>query len=187
MLKTITKLLLISLTFFSATTFAAEYTLSAGDTISISVYGEEDLTFENMVIDNRQNFDYPYLGSISTRGKTLKQVQESIASGLRGDYLIDPKVTVSIVKYRNIYVNGVVNKPGGYEYEPELTVEKAIALAGGFLAKYRKTRGIYVTTEEEIAGLSQKQIQSYLKNKGEAGLTDKINPGDTIYVVSSFW
>ncbi|MDG3088260.1 polysaccharide export protein [Vibrio hannami] len=187
MLKTITKLFLVCLTFISVASYASDYTLSAGDTISISVYGEEDLTFENMVIDNRQNFDYPYLGSISTKGKTLKQVQVAIADGLRGDYLIDPKVTVSIVKYRNIYVNGVVNKPGAYEYEPELTVEKSIALAGGFLAKYRKTKGIYLTQENELEGMSQKQIQDFLKNKGEVELTEKVRPGDTIYVVSSFW
>ncbi len=166
---------------------AHAYTLSAGDSIRIAVYGEPDLTFDEFLIDSGETIDFPYLGNISLKNKTLKQVQEEITAGLQGDYLIDPKVTVNIVEYRNIYVNGVVNKPGGYEYQPGLTVQKSIALAGGFLAKYRKTKGIYVTKSAEIEGLSQKEIEDLLADKPEANLNDPVGPGDTIYVVSSFW
>ncbi len=167
--------------------YSAGYPLAAGDTIRIAVYGEKDLSFDEYLIDGSESIDYPYLGTISLREKTVKNLQELITNGLRGDYLIDPKVTVNIVRYRNIYVNGVVNKPGGYEYQPDLTIQKAIALAGGFFAKYRKTKGIYLTKDGETEGLSQEQIQELLKDKPESDLNDAVGPGDTIYVVSSFW
>lgn len=187
------KIMKYVLTIFSAGCFLfiatahAAYTLGAGDSIRIAVYGEEDLSFEEYLIDSGETIDYPYIGAISLKNKTLKDVQERITQGLQNGYLVDPKVTVNIVKYRNIYVNGVVNKPGGYEYQPDLTVQKAIALAGGFLAKYRKTKGIYITKANEVEGLTQDQIDDLLKNKPEADLNDPIGPGDTIYVVSSFW
>jgi polysaccharide export outer membrane protein len=165
----------------------ADYTLGAGDSIRIAVYGEVDLTFDEYLIDSGETIDYPYIGTIVLKNQTLKDLQERITQGLQKGYLIDPKVTVNIVKYRNVYINGVVNKPGGYEFQPDLTVQKAIALAGGFLAKYRKTKGIYLTKSKEIEGLTQSQIDDLLKNKKEADLNDPVGPGDTIYVVSSFW
>ncbi|WP_413284587.1 polysaccharide biosynthesis/export family protein [Vibrio sp. MA40-2] len=185
--KQIYKLIILFFLCTSAVYANTGYVLSAGDTIRISVYGEEDLTFEELIIDSSQSFDFPYLGILSTRGKTLKQVQQMITDGLLGDYLVDPKVNVSIIKYRNVYVNGVVNKPGAYEYQPELTVEKAITLAGGFMAKYRKTKGIYLTKNEEVKGLSDDQIKRLLKERETVSVTETVNPGDTIYVVSSFW
>ncbi|MGX9418465.1 polysaccharide biosynthesis/export family protein [Vibrio sp. WJH972] len=165
----------------------AAYTLGAGDTIRISVYGEEELSFDEYLIDSSETLDYPYVGVIELKDKTPKNVQGAIAAGLKGGYLTDPKVTVNIVKYRNIYINGVVNQPGGYEYQPDLTVQKAIALAGGFLAKYRKTKGIYLTKADEIKGLTQDEIEDLLDNKKRSDLNDPVGPGDTIYVVSSFW
>jgi polysaccharide biosynthesis/export protein VpsN len=187
MLKTVFKFVVAFGLLISAAATAADYTLGAGDTIRISVYGEQDLSVEEVLIDSGESLEYPYLGTIKIKNKTLRDLQEMITAGLRNGYLVDPKVTVNMVKYRNIYVNGVVNKPGGYEYQPDLTVEKAISLAGGFLAKYRKTKGIYLTKQSEVKGLTQDEIQDLLKNKKEADLSAPVNPGDTIYVVSSFW
>ncbi|WP_458768766.1 polysaccharide biosynthesis/export family protein [Vibrio sp. RC27] len=180
-------LLVLSACCFFISSAQAAYTLGAGDTIRISVYGEEELSFEEYLIDSGEALDYPYVGVIDLKGKSPKALQEAIAAGLDGNYLMDPKVTVNIVKYRNVYINGVVNNPGGYEYQPDLTVQKAIALAGGFLAKYRKTKGIYLTKANETQGLTQDQIEDLLDNKKRSDLNDPVGPGDTIYVVSSFW
>jgi len=168
------------------------YQLGAGDVISIKVYGEENLTIEEQKIDNREVIDYPYLGVIKLGGKTLEQVQSEISQGLQGDYLVNPKVNVAIVQYRNVYINGLVNKPGGYEYEPGLTVQKAISLAGGVMSKYRRSARVYRTksTEfEQFAHLSAEQLATeFDKNtETEAELYQVIHPGDTIHVVASFW
>ncbi|MGF1753489.1 polysaccharide export protein [Vibrio makurazakiensis] len=163
------------------------YTLAPGDAISISVYGEEDLSIEELRIDTRQMVEYPYLDKISTKGKTLNQLQEEITTGLKGRVLINPKVSVNIFSYRNFYINGVVNKPGGYEYEPGLTVEKAVSLAGGFIAKYRKSKGIYITRSNETKNLSEEELADYLDDQEESRISDKVGPGDTVYIVSSLF
>lgn len=168
------------------------YKLAAGDVISIKVYGEENLTIEEQKIDNREVIDYPYLGVIRLGGKTLEQVQSEITQGLQGDYLVSPKVNVAIVQYRNVYINGLVNKPGGYEYEPGLTVQKAISLAGGVMSKYRRSARAYRTKSTEAdqyANLTAEQLaKEFDKNtETEAELYQVIHPGDTIHVVASFW
>ncbi len=59
-------------------------------------------------------------------------LEDYITKGLKGRYLLNPQVTVTIDEYRNFYVNGMVEKPGGYPFSPGLTVRKAVTLAGGF-------------------------------------------------------
>ncbi len=63
---------------------------------------------------------------------TVGALEDFITQGLKGRYLLNPQVTVSIDEYRNFYVNGMVEKPGGYPYSPGLTVRRAISIAGGF-------------------------------------------------------
>jgi polysaccharide export outer membrane protein len=169
-----------------------QYQLSAGDVIRISVYGEQNLSVDSVKIDDRETFDYPYLGEINLSRKTLNDIKNIIYSGLKGDYLVEPKVSVSIVKYRNIYVNGMVNKPGGYEYQPGLTVQKAISLSGGVVSKYRRSAKVYHIKASEF-----KKYKDYtqdelidkfeLDTKNEAASHSVINAGDTIFVFASFW
>ena len=164
------------------------YRLSAGDTISITVYGEEDLSIQELKIDNRETIDYPYLGNISLKNKSLESLQSEILTGLKGDILIDPKVNVSIVNYRNIYVNGMVNKPGAYEYEPDLTVQEAVSLAGGILTKYRRSAKTYLIPEDKNKRNNVNLEKEFEKDIAKEALPyQKVKPGDSIYVQASFW
>ncbi|MFA0412240.1 polysaccharide biosynthesis/export family protein [Vibrio renipiscarius] len=194
MIKKLLKIMVLSCLFIGSVKAEDRnlYQLAAGDVISIKVYGEENLTIEEQKIDNREVIDYPYLGVIAIGGKTLKQIQSEITLGLKGDYLVNPKVNVAIVRYRNVYINGLVNKPGGYEYEPGLTVQKAISLAGGVMSKYRRSARAYRTKSSEsdqYANLSADQLALEFKKdtETEAELYQVIHPGDTIHVVASFW
>lgn len=150
------------------------YKLGAGDKIKIVVYGEDDLSIDELLISSSGSFDYPYLGQLTTKGKTPKEIKDKIQSGLKGDYLINPKVMVNIISFRKIYVNGEVKRPGGYEYQPGLTVDKAIALAGGFTDRASKS-SIKVKKEE-----NGKDIK-------KANLDTKIIPGDIIVIEQSFF
>lgn len=164
-----------------------DYVISPGDVINITVYGESDLTIENLQIDTREMIEFPYLGDIKTKNKTLNLIQKEVTNGLKGSVLINPKVSVTIKKYRNIYVNGVVNSPGAFEWQPGLTVEKAVSLAGGFTARYKKTRDIYLTRENDLKGLKGNELEEFLKDQEEVSLTHSVGPGDTIYVVSTLF
>lgn len=150
------------------------YTLDTGDSISVQVYGEDDLSIATILITSDGYFDFPYLGRIKAKGKTPKQLRYEIETGLKGDYLIKPKVMVNIVNFRLFYVNGEVRKPGGFEYQPGLTLEKAIAVAGGLTDRASK-RSIKITRHKTGADVNK------------AAMSLVVYPGDIIFVDQSFF
>lgn len=123
---------------FCTDSYASDYVLGAGDKISIVVYDEPDLT-TNVKINKTGFISFPFLEDIKVIGLTPKKLENVINDGLLGDYLIDPQVTVSIVQYRPFFIHGQVKRPGGYPYQDDLTLDKAIALAGGLGNRASKT------------------------------------------------
>ena len=153
---------------------SGKYLLNSGDVISIKVFGEEDLTLDYMVGDSG-HLDYPFLGRIILSGKTTQDVQNYIHKGLKGPYLVNPVVSVSIKEYRPLFVNGEVKSPGGIPYQPGLTLRKAISLAGGFTERASK-RNITVIREGNADSEEEKIT-----------LDGSVNPGDVITVKQSFF
>lgn len=149
------------------------YHLDQSDEINITVSGEQDLTMR-VKIDNSGSIDYPYIGSLMLKGKTPEQVSNEIADKLRGNYLQAPMVTVSVAEYRKIYLLGEVKKPDGYAWEPGLTAEKAIALAGGFTDR----------ADRHDIQLRQKRGGKLLEN---VATDSAVEAGDTIIVGMSFF
>jgi len=163
---------------FSFCSIAAEslsdYQLGSGDRIQIQVFDEADLSMEVRLSD-AGTISYPFLGEVRVSGNTVSQLEAQIVGGLKGDYLVDPKVNVAVVEYRPFYINGEVEDPGGYPYQPGLTLRKAIALAGGFTERASKSK-VNVLSEGAIDG-RQRQI----------GMDVMLNPGDIVTVEQSFF
>ena len=113
------------------------YLIGPNDVIRIQVFGEDDLTLESRVGgDGRLN--YPLLGVLQVGGQTTEDLQAELTKRLAAGYVRSPKVTVSIVRHRNVYVSGEVKAPGGFAFENGLTAQKAITMAGGFTEKASK-------------------------------------------------
>lgn len=149
------------------------YRLSAGDKVRIAVFGEDDLTVSERVSD-RGTISYPLLGELHVRNLTPGALEELVASRLRGPYLVDPRVSVSIEEYREFFVMGQVNRPGSYAFLPGLTVRKAISIAGGYTERASRNK-VFVVSE----GASE--------NERRVGQDQQIGPGDTIIVKESFF
>lgn len=149
------------------------YILGPGDKVEIKVFGQNDLTVETL-LSNSGQINYPFFGEIKVTGLTVKQVENIIYRGLKGDYLVNPNVYVHVVEYRPFYIHGEVRSPGGYPYQPGLTVNQAIALAGGLTERASKDK-IYLIKEKN----KNKQIN--------ASLTYKVNAGDTILIKQRFF
>ncbi|MFT5397158.1 MAG: protein involved in polysaccharide export with SLBB domain [Gammaproteobacteria bacterium] len=151
-----------------------DYVLGTGDMIRIQVYDEDDLYLESRVSD-RGTISYPFLGELKVTGFTSKQLAGTITSRLKGDYLINPKVSVDIMEYREFYVNGEVEDPGGFPFQPGVTVRKAISIAGGFKERASKEK-INVIHDDDPNG-EPKPVK----------LDAFILPGDIITVEESFF
>ena len=113
------------------------YRIGPNDVIRIQVFGEDDLTLESRVGGDGK-LNYPLLGVLHVGGQTTEDLQADLTKRLAAGYVRSPKVTVSIVRHRNIYVSGEVKAPGGFAYEDGLTAQKAITMAGGFTEKAAK-------------------------------------------------
>lgn len=149
------------------------YLLGPGDKIIIQVYGEEELKIETQLTDSGK-INYPFLGEIVAKGLSIKQLETRIYSGLKGDYFIEPNVFVGMVEYRPFFIHGEVKQPGGFPYKPGMTVNQAVALAGGLTERASREK-IFITREAN-------------KNKQEnATLSTKVNAGDTITIDQRFF
>jgi polysaccharide biosynthesis/export protein len=125
---------------------AGAYRLAPGDKLKVTVFNEPDLTGEFQVNDTG-NVAFPLAGSIKAAGASINEFQEQMTKHLRGRYVRNPKVSVEVVNYRPFNVIGEVRNAGQYPYRPGLTVQDAVAMAGGFT--YRaNTRTIYVRRSE---------------------------------------
>jgi protein involved in polysaccharide export with SLBB domain len=113
------------------------YRIGANDVIRIQVFGEDDLTLETKV-SGEGKINYPLLGLVEVEGRTTEALQPELTGRLANGYVRQPKVSVSIVRHRNFFVSGEVKLPGGYPYEEGLSVQKAIAMAGGLTEKAEK-------------------------------------------------
>ena len=153
----------------------SSYRLASGDVVSIRVLGEDDLKREKIRLSDAGTISFPIIGEIRVLGKRVAELETLIADGLRGKYLLNPVVSVTIEEYRPFFVNGQVEKSGAYPFLPGLTIRKAISLAGGFKERASKEK-IFVIREDDKTQTPVKVDQSTL-----------VNPGDIITVEESFF
>ncbi|ARR52433.1 polysaccharide biosynthesis protein [Rhizorhabdus wittichii DC-6] len=157
------------------TTLAPGYVLGTGDKLRISVFGEPKLDGE-YVVSSTGIVSFPLIGNVPASGQTVEALQESIRSKLAAGYLKDPRVSAEVLNYRPFYILGEINKPGEYPFVNGITVQQAVAMAGGF--SYRaNTKRVFIKRALETA---ERPVQI----KGKAVL---LMPGDTIRVGERFF
>jgi polysaccharide export outer membrane protein len=137
------------------------------------VYGQEGLT-NSYAIDAGGAITMPLIGRVPARGMTPAALAASITGRLRNGFIREPSVAVEIEAYRPFFILGEVAAPGQYPYVPNMSVESAIAIAGGFSP--RAKRDEVTLTHTTIEG-------SY---RAVVPLGTPINPGDTV-LVSERW
>jgi protein involved in polysaccharide export with SLBB domain len=118
------------------------YRLSPGDKLKVTVFNEADLTGEFQV-NERGNVAFPLAGEIKASGSTPDEFRERLTQRLRGKFVKNPRVSIEMVNYRPFNVLGEVRNAGQYPYRPGLSVQDAVAMAGGFT--YRaNNRTVYI-------------------------------------------
>jgi len=151
------------------------YTLAAGDVITIRVFGEDDLSREKIRLSDAGTIPYPVLGEVRALGLTIGEIEKSITAGLSVRYLVNPRVSVTIEEYRPFYINGMVEKPGAYPFQPGLTVLKAASLAGGFKERASFSKISIIREKAARAGPQKVDINA------------PVGPGDTVFIEESFF
>jgi len=144
------------------------YKLGVGDKIKILVFEEPDMSFD-VTVDSTGILTYPYLNEIVIKDKTTSELENELVQGLKGRVLVDPNVAVSVIEYRPFSIGGEVKNPGNYPFEPNLTLRKAINLAGG-LTEWSNGRRFKIEREKELSNES-------------LNLDSPVFPGDVVTVL----
>jgi polysaccharide export outer membrane protein len=147
----------------------AAYRLDAGDKLRVVVYGQEGLT-NTYAIDAGGAITMPLIGAVAARGRTPASLAAEISAKLRNGYIRDPSVAVEIEAYRPCFILGEVAAPGQYPYVPNMSVESAVAIAGGFSPRARRDR--VTLTHTDSSGSMRIVVP----------LGTALGPGDTVLV-----
>ena len=145
------------------------YTLDTGDKLRVVVFGQDTLS-NTYTVDAAGMVTMPLIGAVQARDMTTAALGAAIKSKLAGGYIREPSVAVEVDVYRPFFVLGEVTYPGQYPYVPHMTVENAVAIAGGFTPRATKAS---VTVTRKIQGVPQ---------RFPLPLRTAIRPGDVVTV-----
>lgn len=149
------------------------YTLASGDKLRVIVFGQENLS-NVYPVDGAGRIAMPLIGAVPVVGQTTAQVERTVEAKLRAGFVREPKVSVDIEAYRPFFILGEVTNSGQFPFVNGMTVQTAVAIAGGFTPRAARTYA-------EITRLTPRGPVT-----GSAPITDQVRPGDTI-VIKERW
>lgn len=150
------------------------YLLDTGDRLRVFVYGQPNLS-RLYIVDQSGSISVPLIGGVRARGVSTYQLEGAIRSRLGQSLVRDPQVTVDVQQNRPFFILGEVRNAGQYPYVTGMTVETAVAIAGGFGER----------ASERKARLSRRSGSAM--DSVDVPLDTEIEPGDTVYIYERFF
>lgn len=122
---------------------AGEYTIGIGDTLSISVYQQVDLSFTGKARRDGK-IALPLVGEIIVVGKHPSALAKEVEGRLK-QFVVSPRVTVNVESSQPVVVStmGEVAHVGTITLEPPAGLIQALSQAGG-LTEYADQSRIFV-------------------------------------------
>jgi polysaccharide biosynthesis/export protein len=160
----------------------ANYKIASNDLLEIEVFGVDDLK-RTVRVSTAGGITIPLVGMVQVGGLTATEAETLIAARYKDNYLQNPQVSVFIKEFttQRITIDGAVNKPGIYPLSGQITLLRALALAGG---------GGQLANMEDIlifrsSGAGAQDVFKYDVKKIRNGeLEDPILKGDDLVVVN---
>ena len=149
------------------------YLLNTGDKLRVFVYGQPSLS-RIYTVDQIGDVAVPLIGNVRARNRTTTQLAHAIADRLAREFVRDPQVTVDVGQNRPFFILGEVRLPGQYPYVSDMTVETAVAIAGGYTER----------ASERCFRITRRM--NGLVDQIEAPADYPLQPGDTVYVYERF-
>jgi polysaccharide biosynthesis/export protein len=150
------------------------YALDSGDKLRVVVFGQDGLN-ASYSVDISGNITMPLIGAVRARGMTPAGLQQAITAKLKNGYVREPHVAVEVEAYRPFFILGEVTLPGQYPYVPNMTVETAVAIAGGYTPRAFKRK---IEVSHQINGLTERRVVSP---------NYPLRPGDTVHIAERWF
>ena len=149
------------------------YQLAAGDKLRIIVFGQDNLS-NLYAVDGTGRISMPLIGTVEVFEKTTQQLEKAVESRLRAGFLREPKVTVDIETYRPFFILGEVSASGQFPYVNGMTVQTAVAIAGGFTPRAQRS---FAEITRQVDGQPM---------SASVPIHFQVRPGDTV-VIKERW
>ncbi len=145
------------------------YQLATGDRLRVIVFGQDNLS-NIYAVDSQGRISMPLIGAVEATGRTTGQLERALEAKLRGGFLREPKVSVEVDAYRPFFILGEVAASGQFPFVNGMTVQTAVAIAGGFTP-----RG------DRYTAVITRQVNGEIIT-GKVPFTQPVLPGDTITI-----
>ncbi len=149
------------------------YLLASGDRLRIIVFGQDNLS-NIYAVDGSGRISMPLIGTVDAQGRTTQQLEKAVEARLRAGYLREPRVSVEVDTYRPFFVLGEVTNSGQFPFVSGMTVQTAVAIAGGFTPRGNRS------TAEITRAYEGRLVTAVVP------ITYPLQPGDTV-VIKERW
>ena len=150
------------------------YTLASGDRLRVIVFGQDALS-NSYSVDGSGHISMPLIGLVEAQGRSTHDLERAIETKLRSGFLREPKVSVEVEAFRPFFVLGEVTTAGQYPYVNGMTVQTAIAIAGGYTPRASRGRA-------DLTRLVDGYPVTY-----SVPADQPVRPGDTVAVRERFF
>lgn len=165
----------------------ADYILRPSDTLQVRIFQEDDLTRE-ISISQEYTVSLPLIGTINLKGKSVRQAEDMIRQLYDKDYLVNPQVTVTVLRYaeRTVNVIGAVNSPQAVSFpiEQGLTLLEAITRAGGF-SRIANQKDVRITRTDEQGNSKTFSVNAMRLIDSRSNNLWSLQVGDVVFVPES--
>jgi len=145
------------------------YILGSGDRLRINVFNQPTLS-STYAVDASGTITMPLIGPVEAAGRSTYELKKAIEGRLSKDYLRDPNVSIEVDAYRPFFIFGEVTLGGQYAYVAGMTVEQAVAIAGGYTPRAQRDR--VQLARRDAGGVARLMVP----------MTTIVRPGDTLFV-----
>ena len=161
------------------------YRLSRSDSVEVSFTFSPEFN-QTLTVQPDGFVALKGVGALLVEGLTIPQMQQAVAYAYRG-FLHQPEVTVALKDFDKPYflASGEVARPGKYELRGDLTVNEAVAIAGGLTQQARHSQ--VVVFRRISAYVAESHVIDLKTMLDSRDLREDLHlqPGDFIFVPQS--
>jgi polysaccharide export outer membrane protein len=161
------------------------YRLSKSDTMDINFTFSPDFN-QTLTVQPDGFVPLRGAGQLLAEGLTVPEMQQAVVKAYAG-FLHEPEVTVTLKEFDKPYflASGEVARPGKYELRGDLTVNEAVAIAGGFTLQARHSQVVLFRRISPYVAESHVIDLKKMLDARDLHEDLHLQPGDFIFVPQS--
>ena len=155
-----------------------DYVVGPGDEIVINGWGQVDISYR-AIVDRNGAITIPKVGTITVAGLQMQNLEGAIKSAIGRVFTnFDLRVTMGRLRSIQVYVVGMVRRPGTYTVSSLSSLVNALFVSGG-----PSVKGSLRRIELKRGGKTVSEFDMYaFLIKGDKSKDARLLPGDVIYV-----